>query len=79
MLREFGDNAEVESVLSAYEQRHRSDRERLEPMMRYAQSARCRMRYLREYFGEIAAGDCNHCDNCRAHAHGLPAAGFAER
>jgi ATP-dependent DNA helicase RecQ len=78
MLREFADAAEVESVLSAYEQRHRSDRERLELMMRYAQTARCRMLHLREYFGETACDDCNHCDNCRAHAQGLAAAGLGE-
>jgi ATP-dependent DNA helicase RecQ len=47
-------------------------------MMRYAQSARCRMRLLQEYFGELEAPDCGRCDNCLAHAHGLAAAGLAE-
>jgi ATP-dependent DNA helicase RecQ len=77
MLREFANAQELDAVLGAYEQRHRSDRERLELMMRYAQSARCRMMHLREYFGEPAGADCGHCDNCLAHAEGHAAAGLA--
>ena len=77
MLREFADRAEAERVLAGYEVRHRSDRERLELMMRYAQTGRCRMSHLREYFGEPAEGDCGHCDNCAAHARGEAAAGLA--
>jgi hypothetical protein len=35
------------------------------------------MRYMREYFGEADATDCDHCDNCVAHARGEAAAGLA--
>jgi ATP-dependent DNA helicase RecQ len=77
LLRPIADAAELDAILREYEARHRDDRERLETMMRYAQIASCRVRFIREYFGEPAGYDCGHCDNCEAHAHGKPAAGLA--
>lgn len=65
-LREVRDEQELEALLSEYEEKRTSDRERLDLMMRYAQTARCRTRYLSEYFGEEADDHCRHCDNCRA-------------
>src|SRR5438105_1083623 len=44
--------AELDRLLSEYEERHADDRERLEEIMQYAQSADCRVRKLREYFSE---------------------------
>jgi ATP-dependent DNA helicase RecQ len=76
LLREVRDAEELDEILSEYESRRNDDRGRLEAMMRYAQTARCRVRFLEEYFGDSAAADCGTCDNCRAHARGLPAAGF---
>jgi ATP-dependent DNA helicase RecQ len=58
--------AQLGSFLGEYEQRQLDDRERLEAMMRYAQSPLCRRRLLREYFGEGRGDDCGHCDNCRS-------------
>jgi ATP-dependent DNA helicase RecQ len=58
-------------MLSDYEQRQTGDRERLETMMRFAQSALCRRRLLREYFGEERGEDCGNCDNCRSGMTGL--------
>jgi ATP-dependent DNA helicase RecQ len=52
--------------LGDYEERQVDDRERLESMMRFAQSALCRRRLLREYFGEERGEDCDNCDNCRS-------------
>ena len=69
-IRRFSSAQEMAEFLSAYEQRHASDRERLEQMMRYAGTTFCRMRFLREYFGEESGSDCGHCDNCRAKAEG---------
>ena len=66
LVRDFQDAAELESVLAAYEERHRSDRERLEAMIRYGQNALCRMQYIREYFAEPAGEPCARCDNCVA-------------
>ncbi|MFL5309655.1 MAG: RecQ family ATP-dependent DNA helicase, partial [Myxococcales bacterium] len=57
--------AELERLLSEYEERHADDRERLEEIMQYAQSAACRVRKLREYFSEPPGDPCGTCDNCR--------------
>jgi ATP-dependent DNA helicase RecQ len=69
---------ELAPLLDAYEQRRSQDRERLDTMMRYAQSAKCRSRLLHEYFDEPLEQDCEHCDNCQAHAEGRPAAGLSK-
>lgn len=41
------------------------DRQKLEAMVRYCRTAKCRTRMLLEYFGEEPAGEyqCGHCDN----------------
>jgi len=65
--RDFQNEAEVDAFLTEYEQRHTSDRERLDAMMHYAQSTRCRARMITEYFGDTLKEDCGHCDNCRDH------------
>jgi ATP-dependent DNA helicase RecQ len=69
-VRRFANSQEMLDFLTAYEQRYSSDRERLDQMMRYAETTFCRMRFLREYFGEESGEDCGHCDNCRAKEHG---------
>jgi ATP-dependent DNA helicase RecQ len=59
-------DADAQAVADAYEARRTSDRERLERMVLYAQTARCRWKVLLEYFGEPAPWDaCTHCDACR--------------
>jgi len=55
---------QLDALLAEYEERHSNDRERLEEMMRYAQSTGCRRRKLREYFGEPSGEPCGVCDNC---------------
>ncbi len=40
--------------------------EKLDKMLQYAESSTCRVRYIREYFGERVTDDCGRCDNCRA-------------
>ncbi|MET0340347.1 MAG: ATP-dependent DNA helicase RecQ [Polyangiales bacterium] len=65
-LRAVRDEQELETLLSEYEGRRKSDRDRLDIMMRYAQTAQCRTRYLNLYFGEQSDEHCGHCDNCRA-------------
>ncbi len=57
-------HADVEHLVAAYEERSRSDRRRLEEMMRYAQSAQCRKQFLRAYFSEPEGEPCGTCDNC---------------
>ena len=57
---------QLEDVLRAFEQRQLDDQERLQAMMRFAQSPLCRRKHLREYFGEEKGEDCGNCDNCRS-------------
>ena len=64
-LREFPTPDDWEAFLSIYERRHQADEERLAAMIRYAQTALCRVRYVREYFGEDPGAPCRQCDNCR--------------
>jgi ATP-dependent DNA helicase RecQ len=65
VLRDVRDAEELDLLLGAYERRHSDDREKLDSMMEYAQTGRCRMRFLRAYFEEDEGEDCGHCDNCR--------------
>lgn len=64
-LRDFASARELDAFLEEYEQRHLSDRQRLESMMRYAETTLCRLQYIEEYFGGEPGPDCGHCDNCR--------------
>jgi ATP-dependent DNA helicase RecQ len=69
-LRDFQSPQELDAFLAEYERRHSSDRERLQLVMRYAESTSCRLLFLRSYFAEDAGQDCGRCDNCRAKAEG---------
>jgi ATP-dependent DNA helicase RecQ len=59
---------DLSADLHSYEERRAMDQAKLEAMVRYAQTLRCRSRYILEYFGEEVEDDwsCGHCDNCRA-------------
>ena len=59
---------DLSADLHSYEERRERDRRALETMIEYAQTARCRTRYILEYFGEeVDAGwRCHHCDACDA-------------
>ncbi len=67
-VRTFSSREEMSQFLSENENRHTSDRERIEQIMRYAETTFCRTRFLREYFGEESGSDCRHCDNCQSKA-----------
>lgn len=57
---------EIRQIAEEYVEKGETDREKLERMMLYAQSAFCRWRVLSEYF-QIEAGEvenCGTCDNC---------------
>jgi ATP-dependent DNA helicase RecQ len=52
-------------MTTAYLSRQTSDREKLDAMMRYGQSAACRWSFILDYFGEGAlSSGCGNCDNC---------------
>ncbi|MFL6216037.1 MAG: RecQ family ATP-dependent DNA helicase, partial [Blastocatellia bacterium] len=58
-------SAELETIAAQYEAKAEKDRDKLEQMMHYAQSAGCRWKLLLDYFGEgEGVAPCGHCDNC---------------
>ncbi len=63
-----GDEEQARTVLREFEHLANGDRERLDTMIAYAQTALCRLRFLRRYFGENVEEDCGNCDNCRRKA-----------
>jgi ATP-dependent DNA helicase RecQ len=66
----------VTALVQAYEARAKADRDRLDTMIAYAQTARCRWIALLEGLGEPPPfGRCDHCDNCLGTA--MPAVGIA--
>jgi len=67
-LRRFTDHTEFSRYLREYEKRARSDRERLDMMMKYGQTTECRVRFLTRYFGNELLRPCGRCDNCRTGA-----------
>jgi ATP-dependent DNA helicase RecQ len=55
----------IEAVAAEYAGRQDADREKLERMAAYAQSAQCRWKLLLDYFGEVENVErCGTCDNC---------------
>lgn len=64
-LAEDVTRVDLSHELRDYEERREMDRSKLEAMVRYCRTARCRTRMLMEYFGETPAEDfaCGHCDN----------------
>jgi ATP-dependent DNA helicase RecQ len=56
---------ELEELSRLSEEKVNKDKEKLERMMQYGQSAMCRWHLLHDYFGEeIEAERCGNCDNC---------------
>lgn len=54
-----------ERLAADYRRKADQDRDKLERIIAYAQSALCRWKFLLDYFGENAAFEqCGHCDNC---------------
>jgi ATP-dependent DNA helicase RecQ len=59
--------AELHALTQHYQARHDRDREKLDRMIEYSQTAMCRWRKLVDYFGEEVDWErCGTCDNCLA-------------
>jgi ATP-dependent DNA helicase RecQ len=56
---------DLQAHLTDYQQRREADQQKLRAMIRYCQTAQCRTRVLREYFGDDPGPGyhCGHCDN----------------
>ncbi len=59
-------SVDLSADLTDYEQRRTQDHAKLRAMINYCQSARCRTRFILEYFGEGVEPDwqCGNCDAC---------------
>jgi ATP-dependent DNA helicase RecQ len=59
-------SVDLSADLTDYEERREQDRAKLRMMVSYCQSARCRTRFILEYFGEPVDADwvCGNCDAC---------------
>ena len=65
LLRVDVERRELEELARLSEQKVNKDKEKLERMMQYGQSAKCRWRLLHDYFNEEMEGErCGTCDNC---------------
>ena len=65
LLRVDVKQAELGELARLSEEKVAKDKEKLERMMQYGQSAKCRWRLLHEYFGEEMQDErCGTCDNC---------------
>jgi ATP-dependent DNA helicase RecQ len=65
LLRVGVGRTELEELARLSEEKAAKDREKLERVMLYGQSAACRWRLLHDYFGEqMQSDDCGTCDNC---------------
>ena len=58
----------------ALDQRKRDEYEKLDRMIRYAQSNECRRAYILGYFGDDGSAGCGHCDNCESNGGGTAVA-----
>ena len=58
MLRQMVDNGD------ASEERKRVERQKLDALLGFCESTRCRRQTLLQYFGEHLAKPCGNCDNC---------------
>jgi ATP-dependent DNA helicase RecQ len=65
LLRVGAGRTELEQLAHLSAEKAAKDREKLERVMLYGQSAACRWRLLHDYFGEVLQGErCGTCDNC---------------
>jgi ATP-dependent DNA helicase RecQ len=65
LLRVDVKRAELEALARLSEEKVQKDKEKLERMMLYGQSPKCRWRLLHDYFGEeMEEEQCGTCDNC---------------
>jgi len=55
------------------ERRKAAEYDKLNQVMYFAVSERCRQREILEYFGDKASRPCDHCDNCRCSRPGARA------
>ncbi len=68
LLYSFGDSQKLRSFFEdiSDEQQKKVAEDHIKRVVTYAQTKKCRRRYLLEYFGEESGEECGYCDNCIA-------------
>jgi PAS domain S-box-containing protein len=56
------------AVVRNIDERKRADFEKLDQVVSFAQSKRCRQHSILQYFGDPSAAACGLCDRCQGHA-----------
>jgi ATP-dependent DNA helicase RecQ len=56
---------QLEIDFAALAARRSGELDKLNRVIRFALSSRCRQQEILEYFGDRTTGPCHHCDNCR--------------
>ena len=80
MIRRDSPFDSLEIDFEALERLKAAEFEKLNLVIRFALSTRCRQQEILDYFGDAPGGFCRHCDNCdRRSPAGGPAAGVAGR
>jgi ATP-dependent DNA helicase RecQ len=65
LAREGLDQAALEALMAAYQDKRALDHDTLERMVFYAQTGQCRWQVLLQYLEDEAPAErCRHCDNC---------------
>jgi ATP-dependent DNA helicase RecQ len=61
-------SVDLSADLTDYEARRLQDRAKLQSMIQYCQTTKCRTRFILEYFGEDEdpEWECGNCDSCDA-------------
>jgi ATP-dependent DNA helicase RecQ len=65
VLRRDAGFDELEIDFEELERRKEAEFERLERVIRYARTRRCRQREILDYFGDPASASCDACDRCQ--------------
>jgi ATP-dependent DNA helicase RecQ len=65
MLRRDLPFGKLEIDFKALQERKEAEYEKLDRVVRYAYTHRCRQAEILDYFGDPSAGECEVCDNCR--------------
>ena len=82
MLRRDLPFEQVDIDYSRLEERRKCNLDKLDRMIRFAMTRRCRQHDILQYFGETTQGNCGHCDNCDAAppraSRSVPTAGQVE-
>ena len=74
MLNRTASFDELEIDFQSSDKRKAAEYEKLNRVVRFALSRKCRQETILRYFGDPSETACGHCDNCGDHSQGIPKA-----